>query len=135
MVLDNLGRGILWCYLFKYGFLVSCVEWITFSITQRHGAKWKEWFANQPFLIKHVFKNNFRTPIGLTAITAGLQGLPVWCYVLQHFEVTNLAFSLVLIYCILGRLLCLFVELWIIYKNVMQMIQEDHESNLNDKEK
>lgn len=48
------------------------VEWIAFSFIQKLDSKnWKTLFENTPFLVRHVFKDNFRTPVGITAITAG----------------------------------------------------------------
>ena len=61
----------------KAGYLVTTVEWLAFYCTQQLGAKWKELFNNTPFIVRHVFKNNFKTPVGITAITAGLQGLSI----------------------------------------------------------
>jgi hypothetical protein len=79
-----------------------------------------------------VFKNNFRTPVGITAISAGLQGLPIWFYVMKHYtaylnETWSLVFNLVLVYCIIGRVLCMMVELWVIYKNLNQMLVDQYE--------
>lgn len=47
------------------------IEWLAFSFTQQHGAKWKEIFNQTPYLVKSVFRNNFKNPVGITAITAG----------------------------------------------------------------
>ena len=55
----------------KAGFIITMVEWLAFSCTQKYGAKWKEWFNETPFLVRHVFKNNFKTFIGISAISAG----------------------------------------------------------------
>jgi len=71
VILDNFGRGLLWIHFSQYGFVISAVEWMAFSCTQKYGAKWKDWFANTPFLVRHVFKNGFKSFLGITAIAAG----------------------------------------------------------------
>ena len=103
--------------LLKYGFIISCLEWMTFCCTQRFGAEWKKTFEEAPFLVKQVFKNNFRTPLGLTAITAGLQLLPVWIYIQMHYSAQLTGSFLVeaismgiLIYCSIGRLISAGIE-------------------------
>ena len=118
--------------IFQAGYLITCIEWLAFCCTRQYGAKWKEWFENTPFIVRHVFKNNFRTPVGITAISAGLQGLPIWFYVMKHYaaylnETWSLVFNLVLVYCIIGRVLCMIVELWVIYKNLNQMLVDQYE--------
>jgi hypothetical protein len=79
---------------------------------------------------KKVFKNNFRTITGFTAIGAGLQGLPVWLYIMRYFELNDsIPSQLLLVYCIIGRLLCLTVELWVIKNSIREMLLNDSKSN------
>ncbi|CAF0734783.1 unnamed protein product [Brachionus calyciflorus] len=130
VVLDNLGRGILWTHVSKYGLIISVIEWLAFSCTQKNGSRWKETFSQAPFLVRNVFKNNFKTPLGLTTISAGLQGLPVWLYIYINFntQVTGYIATLfhgILVYCAFGRLICLLVELWVIFKNLEFLIDDD----------
>jgi CDP-diacylglycerol--inositol 3-phosphatidyltransferase len=141
VVVDNIGRAMLWTYsvkvneysskqivhsklyslylnkLKKFGFMISCIEWMTFCCNQRHGAEWKQKFLDAPYFFKLVFKNNFRTPLGLTAITAGLQILPVWLYVMKQYEgiyfttTLNICIGyLILLYCVIGRAISLIIE-------------------------
>ena len=58
----------------------------TCDIFFKLGAHWKELFSKTPFIVRHVFKNNFKTPVGITAISAGLQGLPICLYIIRHFQ-------------------------------------------------
>ena len=98
---------------------------MTFCCTQRFGAEWKKTFENAPFIIKQVFKNNFRTPLGLTVITAGLQLLPVWMYIQMHYriyltgsfllEATSLG---ILVYCSVGRLISACIEVIKLYQRI-----------------
>ena len=72
---SRLNLSILSIVIFvmqKAGYVLSTIEWLTFSFTQKYGAKWKDTFATSPFPIRTIFKNNFRNPLGLTAVTAGM---------------------------------------------------------------
>ncbi len=76
--------------------------------------------------------NNFKTGLGLTAVIGGLHGLPIWLYFLRHFGIylkLNTSFwvlcNLITIYGVAGRMLCMSVEIWIIYKNLKEMVAND----------
>ena len=95
--------------------MITAIEWLAFCCTQQLGARWKELFNNTPFLVRQVFKNNFKTPLGITTISAGLQGLPIWLYIMRHFasELNPLWFNIftaISVYCIFGRAICMSVE-------------------------
>jgi CDP-diacylglycerol--inositol 3-phosphatidyltransferase len=131
VVLDNIGRGLLWTHLHKWGLVISTVEWLTFSFTQRYGAKWKDMFAASPFLIRTIFKNNFRNPLGLTAVTAGLQALPILLFIEKHFSLSTSYspyFPALIAYCALGRAVCMAAELWIVWRGVRCMLESSDEN-------
>ena len=96
--------------------MVSTIEWITFSFTQKYGgAQWKGMFADSPFLMRQIFKNNFKTPLGLTAVMAGLQSLPIFLYISRHdiFFFSNSAwFGYLIAYCWVGRFLSFIAEVY-----------------------
>jgi hypothetical protein len=135
VVIDNIGRGILWTHIHRLGFLVVCVEFLTFSCTQKFGAEWKKWFSDSPMLIRKIMQNNFRTSLGVTAVIGGLHGLPIWLYILRHSSVyfsfsLPVACHLITIYGVIGRLLCLNAELWIIYRNLRELLANDTASSI-----
>lgn len=130
VVIDNFTRGILWTNLHKFGLLIVCIEFLTFSFTQKNGPEWKKWFDDAPFLVKKVMNNNFRSPLGITAIVAGLHGLPIWLYAVSQFgpyiqTSWLMAIHAVTMFGIFGRLICLNAEIWIIYKNLNAMLMND----------
>uniref|UniRef100_A0A3P9AIC6 CDP-diacylglycerol--inositol 3-phosphatidyltransferase n=1 Tax=Esox lucius TaxID=8010 RepID=A0A3P9AIC6_ESOLU len=49
VVVDNLGRSMVWGQLYEWGWLVSSVEWCVFVCNHNaHGAQWKNSFTNSP---------------------------------------------------------------------------------------
>uniref|UniRef100_A0A673B8H5 CDP-diacylglycerol--inositol 3-phosphatidyltransferase n=2 Tax=Sphaeramia orbicularis TaxID=375764 RepID=A0A673B8H5_9TELE len=84
VVVDNLGRGMLWSLLFKWGWLVSAVEWCVFVCNHSaRGDRWKNSFSTSPPLIQAIMSNGFRTPLGLWVVS-GLHLLPLWLYGFQR---------------------------------------------------
>ncbi|KAG7218375.1 hypothetical protein INR49_008011 [Caranx melampygus] len=83
VVVDNLGRGMLWSRLFQWGWLVSALEWCVFVCNHgNRGEHWKSSFTCSPRLIRNIMANGFRTPLGLWVVS-GLHLLPLWLYGLQ----------------------------------------------------
>uniref|UniRef100_A0A8C9Y1L5 Uncharacterized protein n=1 Tax=Sander lucioperca TaxID=283035 RepID=A0A8C9Y1L5_SANLU len=80
VVVDNLGRGMLWSLLFKWGWLVSALEWCVFVCNHNaRGDHWKNSFITSPRFIQAIMANGFRTPLG-TWVVSGLHCLPLWLY-------------------------------------------------------
>lgn len=130
VVIDLLGRGLLWCSLFKYGYLMIFVEWMTFVSTHCRGAQWKITEDNFPWLVKRVMANGFRTKWGVTAI-AGLHVLPIWLYAWETgFMAMTLSVpvsvQLVGIAALTtGRVICFFVEMFFIYNHIVTLLNHD----------
>lgn len=56
----------------KLGYLVSVVEWLTFSCTISYGQYWKKVFSdtiNMPFIAHKVMAKGFKTKTGFVSIT------------------------------------------------------------------
>lgn len=131
VVCDNLGRGMLWTLLFKWGYFISALEWLVFVCTHTLGAQWRSAKSSPPSWVQTVMANGFKTPVGAFAI-CGLHGLPMWLYGLKthlwnpfmshHFQlgVTGLLVS--------GRTLCMAVEVWFIKSHILDLLAE-HEHN------
>ncbi|KAJ8403889.1 hypothetical protein AAFF_G00347570 [Aldrovandia affinis] len=84
VVVDNLGRGMLWSQLFQWGWMVAAVEWCVFTCNHNaHGGRWKSSFSASPQWIQTIMAKGFKTPVGVLAIS-GLHVLPVWLYGHQH---------------------------------------------------
>ncbi|XP_061072633.1 uncharacterized protein si:ch1073-145m9.1 [Conger conger] len=124
VVVDNLGRGMVWSMLYQWGWLVSALEWCVFVCNHNaHGAQWKSSFSDSPWLVQAVMAKGFRTPPGVLAI-AGLHILPVWLYGYQRGLLSR-ALSLPAWLQVLGtllltggRLLCLSAEVWCVWSHI-----------------
>ncbi|XP_054749274.2 uncharacterized protein LOC129254778 [Lytechinus pictus] len=79
VVIDNLGRGMLWCRLFKWGYFIAAMEWLVFVCTHSLGAQWKTTKVQAPWIVSKVMEKNFKTPLGTFTIL-GLFVLPLWLY-------------------------------------------------------
>ena len=111
------------------------LEWITMFSSQCKASRirghWKE--VNQkepPRWVQAVFENNFRTIPGILAIY-GLFVAPMGTFVMQSDEVwprtllsENAVFTLVVISYV-GRILSAFVELWICFDFMMDVVHND----------
>ncbi|XP_076816575.1 uncharacterized protein LOC143462333 isoform X2 [Clavelina lepadiformis] len=58
VVVDVIGRGIIWCNLGKYGYAVPAWEWIVFvaNHAQADSGQWKHKFDQSPLMVKHVME-------------------------------------------------------------------------------
>ena len=84
VVVDNLGRTLLWCRVAPaVGPWICCLEWTTFSCTHTLGAGWKMDFGSAPGIVMRVMANGFYTALGVWAI-AGLHCLPLLIYSQSH---------------------------------------------------
>ncbi|KAL6471120.1 hypothetical protein MHYP_G00197700 [Metynnis hypsauchen] len=133
VVVDNFGRGMIWSMLYKWGWMVASVEWCVFVCNHStRGAQWKSSFTESPVWVQAVMANGFRTPLGVLTI-AGLHGLPLWLYGIQH-GFLSLLFHVphwLQIFCLLllaaGRLLCLAVEMWCILAHIKYLTRDEDE--------
>ncbi|XP_029650920.1 CDP-diacylglycerol--inositol 3-phosphatidyltransferase isoform X1 [Octopus sinensis] len=126
VVVDNIGRGMLWCHLHKYLYLISVVEWLTLVCTHCRGPNWKALKKKHPWIIERVMDKGFKTPAGVFTI-AGLHVFPILLYaqkqkLLRTILGMSLSQEMVLImFFMSGRLLCLIVEFYFIYQHVEQL--------------
>lgn len=127
VMVDNLGRGMLWSLVWQLGWLVSAVEWCVFVCN--HGIKgdqWKNSFNRSPPIIRAIMANGFRTPLGLWVV-AGLHCLPLWLYGGQRGLLSNWlgmphwAQTVGTVLLVAGRLLALIVEMWCVWRHVRHL--------------
>ncbi|XP_076435090.1 CDP-diacylglycerol--inositol 3-phosphatidyltransferase-like [Babylonia areolata] len=128
VVVDLFSRGLLWCFLSQYGYVVMCVEWLTFVSTHCRGADWKIPEASFPWLVTRVMAKGFKTPWGAAAI-GGVHLLPLWLYMYVSGFLGLLLFppwfQLVGIAMLTGgRGLCLYVEVFYIYSHVVALLRK-----------
>ncbi|XP_054459846.1 uncharacterized protein si:ch1073-145m9.1 isoform X2 [Anoplopoma fimbria] len=130
VVVDNLGRGMLWSLLFEWGWLVSAFEWCVFVCNHNaRGDHWKDSFINSPPLIQAVMANGFRTPLG-TWVVSGLHCFPLWLYGCQWGLLTDWLYLPPWIQAVgtlplaAGRLLALSVELWCIWTHIKYLTSD-----------
>jgi hypothetical protein len=69
-------------------------------------------------------KNGFKSKYGFMTII-GIHCLPIWLYILKNYSLNILLQLIVLNLLLVGRLMGLYVELWIILKNIQRMIEKD----------
>ncbi|KAI1893380.1 hypothetical protein AGOR_G00123140 [Albula goreensis] len=124
VVVDNLGRGMLWTQLFQWGWMVSAMEWCVFTCNHNAlGAQWKSSFSESPRWVQAVMAEGFRTPLGVLAI-GGLHVLPVWLYgyqrgvLSQTLCIPDWLQVLGVLVLATGRLVCLSVEVWCVWSHI-----------------
>lgn len=133
VVVDNLGRGLLWSLLFKWAWLVSAVEWCVFVCNHSaRGDQWKNSFISSPRLIQAIMANGFRTPLG-TWVVSGLHCLPLWLYGYQTGLLSHWLLlppwiqALGALLLAAGRLLALSAEIWCIWTHIEQLTEDEPE--------
>jgi CDP-diacylglycerol--inositol 3-phosphatidyltransferase len=110
--------------------LFISVEWMTMVATQLHsavhGQHWKQSRANDPWLVRALFANNFRNPIGMLSMF-GLFSSSLWTYGAYHPELYDAIpyFDILRNVAYLGRALSLAVELWMIHNYLSLVIAKD----------
>ncbi|XP_047449762.1 uncharacterized protein si:ch1073-145m9.1 isoform X2 [Mugil cephalus] len=137
VVVDNLGRGMLWSMLFQWGWLVSALEWCVFVCNHNtRGEHWKNSFTSSPRLIQAIMANGFRTPLGMWVVS-GLHCLPVWLYAHRWGLLSSClnlplwiqAVGLLLLSA--GRLLALSAEMWCIWTHFEYLTSDEPEEKKN----
>ncbi|XP_043910492.1 uncharacterized protein LOC122787704 isoform X1 [Protopterus annectens] len=135
VVIDILGRGILWSILFRWGYFIAALEWCVFVCTHNSlGADWKNKFGSSPWWVQRVMANGFKTPVGFFAI-AGLHVLPIWLYGYTHGVLKDalcmphhFQWLGILLLCA-GRILCMSVEVWCIWNHIQLLTEKDDNVN------
>ncbi|KAG1951674.1 CDP-diacylglycerol--glycerol-3-phosphate 3-phosphatidyltransferase [Pimephales promelas] len=137
VVIDNVGRGMLWNMLFDWGWLVSSLEWCVFVCNHNaRGAQWKTTFTKSPVWVQAVMAKGFKTPLGILTI-AGLHVLPVWLYCYQHEVLSHALYApywiqtLGILVLAAGRLLCFAVEMWCIVTHMKFLLLDEEEEKKN----
>lgn len=125
VVVDLIGRGMIWCYVNKYGYAVSAFEWLVYlgNTERANGKQWKESFDKAPAFVHWVMDKGFKTPLGTIAIT-GLHVLPIWLYAMRA-EVLGAAGTLmdfITSSLTIARLICASVEAWCLWKYVVVLL-------------
>ncbi|XP_076590926.1 uncharacterized protein LOC143323147 [Chaetodon auriga] len=138
VVVDNMGRGMLWSLLFEWGWLVSALEWCVFVCNHNaRGEQWKNSFASSPRFIRAIMANGFRTPLG-TWVVSGLHCLPLWLYGCQWGLLAHWLYlppwiqALGTMLLTAGRLLALSAEIWCIWTHIEDLtVHEEPEEKEN----
>ncbi|XP_071789915.1 uncharacterized protein [Asterias amurensis] len=128
LVVDNVGRGMLWSQIYKWGCFVSALEWCVLVCTHTAGAQWKSNYGQAPWLVKNVMSNDCKTPVGLYTAWS-LHLLPLWLYAYRSGFLTAHIPGGVVYFVIsvlsVGRAMCAAVELYCIWAHIQQMISSD----------
>ncbi|XP_013380398.1 uncharacterized protein LOC106151603 [Lingula anatina] len=135
VAIDLIGRGMLWCTLFNWGYFVIALEWLVFVGSHAQaGATWKVTPITAPWLVQKVMEKNFKTFLG-TVVILGVHILPVWLYGIQHQALVPLLPTVVqqitVISLMLGRFLALYCELWYVMAHIDFLLQQDKGSASN----
>ncbi|KAM8768529.1 uncharacterized protein AB9X84_022727 isoform 1-T1 [Acanthopagrus schlegelii] len=131
VVVDNMGRGMLWSLLFEWGWLVSALEWCVFVCNHNtRGDHWKNSFTTSPRFIRAIMANGFRTPLG-TWVVSGLHCLPLWLYGCQWDLLTRWLYlpswiqTLGTVLLGAGRLLALSAEIWCVWTHIEYLTSDE----------
>ncbi|XP_040901530.1 uncharacterized protein si:ch1073-145m9.1 isoform X1 [Toxotes jaculatrix] len=137
VVVDNLGRGMLWSLLFEWGWLVSALEWCVFVCNHNtRGGHWKNSFACSPRLIQAIMANGFRTPLGVWVVS-GLHCLPLWLYGYQRDLLSHWLYlplwiqALGIMLLAVGRVLALTAEMWCVWTHIKHLTHDELEEKKN----
>ncbi|XP_039253845.2 uncharacterized protein LOC120330921 [Styela clava] len=135
VIVDLIGRGMVWCYISKFGYAVIAFEWIVFigNTERASGKQWKSSFEKVPNFVSLVMNKGFKTPLGAVAII-GLHILPPWLYmlkmnVLSVSIMSNLHFITILL--VMARMVCAVVELWCFYKYMQCLLHKSPHNHSN----
>jgi len=139
---DNILRTTVWVAVAdqsSYGVLVSIIislEWTTMICTQLHATQsrthWKTQRENDPWLLKQIFANNFRGPLGCSVIY-GLFFANLFVYGSQHPELEEKVAERIPIFtfckyaAFCGRALSMLAELWMCKGYLSLVIARDLE--------
>ncbi|CAF1190716.1 unnamed protein product [Rotaria magnacalcarata] len=119
IVIDNIGRGILWTRIASIGIFITSIEWITFVALNNHGSDWKlKLSSSNDLIVRNALKNGFQTPFGFLIIVLGTHGLPIIMYMMKYrviFEMSYLLLHIIHILCIIGRLFSFYCEIYVIF--------------------
>lgn len=130
VLVDNVGRSVIWAMLYDWGVFVVCIEWTVFVCTHTLGHTWKQAFGAAPWWVKMVMDNGFYTATGVFTI-AGIHGLPPYLYFyhnqpqdLDFLQASGIKVLLIvpIVVLITARALGLAVELWCIKAHIVQLI-------------
>ncbi|XP_073347014.1 uncharacterized protein [Pagrus major] len=131
VVVDNMGRGMLWSLLFEWGWLVSALEWCVFVCNHNtRGDHWKNSFTTSPRFIQAIMANGFRTPLG-TWVVSGLHCLPLWLYGCQWGLLAHWLYlpswiqTLGTVLLVAGRLLALSAEIWCVWTHIEYLTSDE----------
>ncbi|KAK3084544.1 hypothetical protein FSP39_015137, partial [Pinctada imbricata] len=124
VVIDLICRGGLWCGLYRWGYAVILVEWLTFVSTHNRGATWKIPDNEFPDICRRVMEKGFKTPLGFIAIT-GVHFLPIWLYMYEMkvsytvLHIPWIAQHVITLILVLCRLLALRVEVTLSFISIL----------------
>lgn len=136
VVLDLIGRGMTWCFSYKYGYAIIAFEWLVFlgNTERANGKQWKESFDQAPRFVHWVMDDGYKKPLGAFAII-GLHVLPIWLYaikmkVLESFSFPSFTVTVILL---VARMVCGAVELWCLWKYVQLLLHRNPHKSVIDK--
>lgn len=113
---------------------IICLEWTTMLCTQLHAntyqQHWKMQRDNDPWIVRALFANNFKNPIGMLSMY-GLFSSYLWAFGAQHPQLyQNIPlFNFFQYAAYLGRALSMVVEIWMIQNYVSLVIDKDSKKN------
>ena len=109
---------------------VICLEWITMLSTQLHAnisqQHWKAQRENDPILVRALFANGFKNPIGALSMY-GLFSSYLWAYGAHHAQLYERIpmYELLQYTAYIGRVLSIFVELYMVKSYLSLVIDRD----------
>ena len=119
---------------------IVSLEWITMICTHLHaveaGKQWKERRKKDPFLIRYIFSNNFKNPLGILSVYGQYAACICW-YGRQHSVIYDNfpLFSFFQYTAYVGRGISMLCELWLCadyIKLVLQQYREGQDTHLTE---
>ncbi|XP_072034352.1 uncharacterized protein [Amphiura filiformis] len=129
VVIDCVGRSMLWSRLYSWGSLIASLEWLVFVCTHSIGAQWKASFVQAPWIAQKVMEKNFKTPLG-TYVVLGLHILPLWLY--AHYAgifTHTLVIPKIIDYMVIGllsggRAIAAVVEMYCLWAHIRYLLRD-----------
>jgi len=135
VVIDLYSRGYLWCYLFRAGYFIAMLEWLTFVCTHSREDKWKVTEEEFPLFVKMVMAKGFKSPWGIFAV-GSLHILPLWMYGYESRLLTVtlaipnwIQLSGIAVFSV-GRTVCAAVEVFYIQDYVCRLLHSHNKDSL-----
>ncbi|CAG0881338.1 unnamed protein product [Darwinula stevensoni] len=137
IVVDCIGRAMVWTNITSWGYLIVCLEWLCFVCNHGLGPQWKDFLSlevsDAPRFVRKVMENGFYNAMGFLAMS-GIHLLPVLWYCIRKgifdiFSKSSMGRAFILMSAVvlsMGRTIGAVVEGWCILSHVKFLLSQQH---------